>query len=90
MTFFYKLIQFLLLQYALKSQIVSHGFNPAEALIEICPQKGEYNLREEDILSTIEEHGETTVIILFPAIQYYTGQWFPMEKITKASKAKVS
>lgn len=78
------------LQYALKSQIASHGFNPGEALIEIYPRKGEYSLREEDILSTIEEHGETAILVLFPSVQYYTGQWFPMEKITKAAKAKVS
>ncbi|KAF8334063.1 uncharacterized protein EI90DRAFT_3121423 [Cantharellus anzutake] len=75
-------------QYAIKSQIASHGFNPVEALIEISPRQREHILHEADILAGIEEHGDTTAVVLFPAVQYYTGQWFPMEKITRIAKAK--
>jgi kynureninase len=36
-------------QYAVKSQIQYHGFNPAESLIEIAPGRGETWIRTEDI-----------------------------------------
>ncbi|KAI0798075.1 kynureninase [Abortiporus biennis] len=72
-------------QYAFASQIESHGYEPSDAIIEISPRKGEFNLRPEDILSAIAEHGSTVALVLFSGVQYYTGQFFPMELITKAA-----
>src|SRR5882757_2886281 len=43
-------------QYALETQVRIHGFDPADAIIEISPRDGEKTLREEDILATIEKH----------------------------------
>lgn len=34
------------------------------------------------ILSTIDEHADSTALILLPGIQYYTGQYLDIEKIT--------
>ena len=34
------------------------------------------------ILSTIDEHAFSTALILLPGIQYYTGQYFDIKKIT--------
>lgn len=72
-------------QYAFASQTRLHGYDPKEAVIELAPREGEFYLREEDILSSIQEHGSSIALVLFSGIQYYTGQWFPMEKITKAA-----
>jgi kynureninase len=44
-------------------------------------------LRTEDIISTIEKHGDETALVLFGGINYYTGQFFDLEKITQAAKA---
>jgi selenocysteine lyase/cysteine desulfurase len=53
------------------------------------PRPGEHTLREEDILKTIEEQGNKIALVIFSGVQYYTGQWFPMESVTRAAKAKV-
>ncbi|NTE01160.1 kynureninase [Agrobacterium tumefaciens] len=74
-------------QYAIESQVRFHGFNPSEAIIEVFPRSGEDTLRTEDILSKIEEHGEEIALVLFGGINYYTGQWYDMEKITQTGHA---
>ncbi|KIP09114.1 hypothetical protein PHLGIDRAFT_126566 [Phlebiopsis gigantea 11061_1 CR5-6] len=75
-------------QYAFATQVARHGYDPAEAIIELSPRPGEFTLREEDILDVIAKEGNTIALVLFSGVQYYTGQWFPMENITKAAKAQ--
>jgi hypothetical protein len=53
------------------------------------PRQGEFALREEDILEVIEKQGPSIALVIFSGVQYYTGQWFPMQSITKAAKAQV-
>lgn len=67
-----------------------HGVNPNDAIIEMFPRKGEFSLREEDILEVIKKQGSSIALVIFSGVQYYTGQWFPMQSITKAAKAQVS
>ncbi|WP_431218030.1 hypothetical protein ACQ86N_35400 [Puia sp. P3] len=43
-------------QYVVETQSGWHGFNPADAVIEIRPREGEDTIREEDILKAIDEH----------------------------------
>ncbi len=71
-------------QYAVKSQIHFHGFDPATSLIELCPREGESCLREEDILALIERSGDEIALILMGGVNYATGQVFAMEEITRA------
>lgn len=69
-------------QYVFESQLKYHGYDPAKALIEIRPREGESFLRTEDIVSVIEENEEHLSLILFGAVQYYTGQFFDVKTIT--------
>ena len=71
--------------YAIESQVKFHGYDYDEAVIEIEPREGEHILRTEDILRTIEENGEQTALVFFAGVQYYTGQFFEIEKITAAA-----
>src|SRR4249920_1379916 len=71
-------------QYAFESQVRFHGFNPADAIIEIKPHQSENVLRTEDILSVIHQHANETALVLFGGINYYTGQYFDINAITKA------
>ena len=42
-------------QYAVESQVRWHGFDPADAIVEVAPRPGEDILRIEDILQIIEK-----------------------------------
>ncbi len=77
-------MHFLLDQYAIESQVRFHGYDPGEAIIEVAPRAGEYTLRTEDILSAIVENGAEIALVLFGGVNYFTGQWYDMEAITKA------
>jgi kynureninase len=77
-------------QYACASQAILHGHDPKEAIIELSPREGEYTLTADDILDVITREGSSIALVLFSGIQYYTGQWFPMESITRAAKNQVS
>lgn len=70
-------------QYAAQSQIKFHGFKAEDSLIELTPREGETTLRIEDILKTIRENGDEIALILLGGVNYYTGQAFDFETITK-------
>ncbi len=72
-------------QYAFESQARYHGLNPEDVVIEVSPRAGEHRIRLEDILSVIEQHGNTVALVLFGGVNYYTGQLFDIKAITQAA-----
>ncbi len=72
-------------QYALESQVKFHGLNYEDAVIEVAPRAGEHTIRLEDILATIEQHKDSVALVLFGGVNYYTGQLFNMQAITKTA-----
>ena len=75
-------------QHVIKSQLIHHGYSVEDALITIAPRDGEKTLRTQDILDVIEREGDKTAVVMLSGVQYYTGQLFDMEAITKAGHAK--
>lgn len=71
-------------QYAVKSQIHFHGFDPATSLIELRPRAGEATLRDDDILALIEREGTSIALILLGGVNYSSGQAFDMAGISHA------
>jgi kynureninase len=57
------------------------------SLIQVKPREGEETLRTEDIIDIIEKEGDSIALILFSGVQYYTGQFFQIEKITSAGRS---
>ncbi|XP_069791185.1 kynureninase isoform X6 [Narcine bancroftii] len=74
--------------YAVESQIRLQGLDPKESMFLLSPAEGEKTLQTEDILSTIEEEGDSIAVILLSGVQYYTGQLFDMISITRAGHVK--
>lgn len=71
--------------YAFASQAQWHGLVPEEALIELQPRSGEWLLHEEDILSAIAEAGDELALVCMGGVNYFTGQFFPLQKIAAAA-----
>ena len=75
-------------QYMFQSQVDFHSrnldFKPDHAVVEIKRREGEHNIRLEDILAKISEVGDELALVLIGGVNYYTGQVFDMETITKA------
>jgi kynureninase len=73
-------------QYMFETHVQHHGYHVNDAVVEVKPRAGEYTLRTEDIITTINEHAEETALVLFGGINYYTGQLFDIVAIAKAAK----
>jgi kynureninase len=74
-------------QYAMESQVRFHNWDPADSIIEIAPRPGEDTLRTEDILTAIQEAGDELSLLMMGGVNYYTGQLYDMEAITRAGHA---
>ena len=74
--------------YAVESQIKHHGLSPATSLIKLTPRDGESAIRTEDIQTIIEREGDEISLIMLGGVNYYTGQVFDFENITKLAQAK--
>jgi kynureninase len=72
-------------QYAAETQALFYGLDPGKTIIEIRPRTGEKIIREEDILSSIEQNKDSLAIVLFGGINYYSGQLFDIKSIAAAA-----
>lgn len=72
-------------QYAFESQIRFHGLNPDKTLIELKPEEEEFALRTDNIINAIRAHGKELALVILGGVQYYTGQFFDIKKITEAA-----
>ncbi|KAF1710587.1 kynureninase [Pseudoxanthomonas kalamensis DSM 18571] len=75
-------------RYALESQIRFHGFDPATDLIELEPDEPEGTISPEAIERAIAEHGPRLALVLWPGIQYRTGQAFDLAEIARLGHAQ--
>jgi kynureninase len=69
------------------AQIAWHGLDPARELIELAPRPGEELLRSEDIEQRIAASGSGLALVLWPGVQYRTGQYFDLPRIIRAAHA---
>jgi kynureninase len=73
--------------YAIKTQIVHHGLDPRDVLILARPRKNEFTIRVEDIINLTEQHADQLAVVMLAGVNFFTGQWFDIEKITAAAWA---
>jgi kynureninase len=74
--------------YAVESQAVLHGFDPAESLVRLRPGKGKHSIDTADVAQVLEREGDSIALVLLPGVQYYTGQAFDIEAITRLAHEK--
>ncbi|HEV2096418.1 MAG TPA: kynureninase, partial [Chthoniobacterales bacterium] len=74
--------------YAIKSQLVHHGFDPNEALVLAQPRKGEFTVRQDDIEAMLEKHGEQIALVVLAGVNFFTGQLFDIARITAAAQKR--
>ena len=75
-------------RHAVESQIRLHGFDPATDLIEVQPDEAAGTLSMDAIAAAIEQHGPRLALVLWPGVQYRTGQAFDLAAITRLSHAQ--
>ena len=75
-------------QYAVKSQIRFHGFDPQSGLLELTPREGESSVRDADVEAFIDREGESIALIMLGGVNYATGQIFDMPGVTRLGHRK--
>ncbi len=75
-------------RYAVQSQLEFHGFDAKEGLVEWKPRGGEELLQIEDLETILEEQGDEIALLLIGGVNYYTGQYLDINRITKLGHAK--
>lgn len=74
-------------RYALESQVRFHGFDPATDLIELEPDAADGTFSMAAIERAIAQHGPRLALVLWPGVQYRTGQAFDLAEIARLGHA---
>ena len=73
-------------RHAVTSQLAWHGLDPAQHLIELTPPPGSDSIPEETIEACLAEHGAAIALLLWPGVQFRTGQAFDLPRIARAGR----
>jgi kynureninase len=72
-------------RHAVEGQLRWHGLDPANALIEVAPPPGEYLLDPAALEALLAARGDEVALVLWPGVQYRTGQAFDLARVAKAA-----
>lgn len=73
-------------RHAVASQIAWHGLDPHRELVELAPAAGEDLIRESAIEAYLEKSGAEVALVLWPGVQFRTGQAFDIARLTRAAR----
>jgi kynureninase len=71
-------------RHAVASQIAWHGFDPRTELVELAPAPGESLVPESAIEAYLAKSGSEVALVLWPGVQFRTGQVFDIARVTRA------
>src|SRR5690606_1756397 len=74
-------------RYAVESQVAYHGFDAADALVELPQIPGSRLLDLEAYERLLAAEGERIALVLLPGVQYLTGERLDVAKLTAAAHA---
>ncbi len=69
-------------KYAVESQLRHHGYDDKDGLILWKARKGEELANYDDLEAILKEHGEEIALVMIGGVNYYTGQFFDLKRIT--------
>lgn len=75
-------------RHAVESQIRFHGFDPDTDLVEVLSDEVDGTISMQAIERAIAEHGPRLALVLWPGIQYRTGQAFDLKEIARLAHAQ--
>jgi kynureninase len=75
-------------RHAVASQIAFHGYDPEQALIELDADEPGGTVSMQAIERALHEHGSRIALVLWPGVQYLTGQAFDLAAITRLAHAQ--
>ena len=75
-------------RHAVEAQIRFHGFDPATDLIEVQPDEANGTISMQAIEQAINAHGKRVALVLWPGVQYRTGQAFDLAEIARLGHAQ--
>ena len=70
-------------RHALESQLHFHGLDPADALIELDPDQPDGTISMAAIERAIVQNASRLALVLWPGVQYRTGQAFDLPEIAR-------
>lgn len=73
-------------RYAAASQIRLHGLDPADCLVELAPEPGARLIDEGAIEDYLAREGDAVALVLWPGVQYASGQVFDLPRIAAAAR----
>ncbi|MDQ3494091.1 MAG: kynureninase [Pseudomonadota bacterium] len=74
-------------RYAMEAQVRFHGFDPATTLVELEPDLPGGVFSQAAIEARIAELGPRLALVLWPGVQYRSGQAFDLARIVRATHA---
>ncbi|NZA27548.1 kynureninase [Luteimonas sp. SJ-92] len=74
-------------RHAVESQLRFHGFDPATDLIELEADEPTGTISMAAIERAVAEHGPRLALVLWPGVQYRTGQAFDLAEIARLGHA---
>ena len=70
-------------KYAVESQLRHHGYDDKEGVVLWKARQGEELARYEDLEAIMEAQGDEIALIMIGGVNYYTGQFFDLKRITE-------
>ncbi|WGD33702.1 kynureninase [Olleya sp. YS] len=70
-------------KYAVESQLRHHGYDDKEGLILWKAREGEELANYQDLENILKEQGDEIALIMIGGVNYYTGQFFDLKRITE-------
>jgi kynureninase len=75
-------------RYAVESQVRFHGFDPDTSLIELEGDEPDGTISMAAIERVLATRGKEIALVLWPGVQYRTGQAFDLAEVTRLAQAQ--